>query len=150
MSHITTSKRSCCPAMVLLSGFASLLMLASLCTAAELPSEALGRLKDDKFKVREAAQAEVLEWARAHEEKSPGLLFQYHRKAEDPEVRSRCLKVLESLARDGYAEHGKGFIGIQMRDELVLIPGDDKQHAAIRITFILPGLAVALVAGTST
>lgn len=116
-------------------------LLSTVCVAVELPSEALGRLADDEFKVREAAQQEVLIWARKNPQKSPSLLLGYLRKTSDPEVQFLCAEVLKSLARDEYATHGKGFIGIQMRDEMVIMPEDDKQRAAIRITFILPGLA---------
>ena len=116
-------------------------VFSGICHAAELPSEALGKLGDDEFKVREAAQMEVLKWARENQAKSPGMLFQYHRKAVDPEVKFRCMEILKMMAKDGYAKHGKGLIGIQMRDEMVIIPGKDGQQAAIRITFVLPGLA---------
>ena len=114
---------------------------SSFCMAAELPAEALEKLADDEFKVREQAQADVLGWARKHEGEAPGLLFGAHRNSKDPEVRIRCMEILKDLARDGYAQHGKGFIGIQMRDEMVLMPGGNQHQAAIRITFILPGLA---------
>lgn len=111
------------------------------CLAAEMPAEALGKLADDEFKVRESAQQEVLDWARKHEAGAPAKLFQYLRENADPEVRFRCMRILEDLARDGYAQHGKGFIGIQMMDEMVQIPGKDQPQAAVRITFVLPGMA---------
>lgn len=119
----------------------SVLLLSSVCPAIELPSEALGRLADDSFKVREAAQQEVLIWARKNPQKSPSLLLRYLRKTADPEVQFLCAEVLKSLAKEEYATDGKGFIGIQMRDEIVIMPEDGKQQAAIRITFIFPGLA---------
>ncbi len=116
-------------------------LLSSVCVAVELPSESLGRLADNEFKVREAAQQEVLIWARKNPQKSPGLLLRYLRKTADPEVQFLCSEVLMSLAKEEYATDGKGFIGIQMRDEMVIMPESGKQQAAIRITSILPGLA---------
>ncbi len=109
--------------------------------AAELPADTLEELADDQFQVREVAQLKLLNWARENEGKSPGLLFQHHRVSKDPEVKIRCMEVLKDLAKDGYAQHGQGFIGIQMRDEMVRLPGKDELQPAIRITFILPGLA---------
>ena len=109
--------------------------------AAELPSDTLEELADDQFQVREVAQLKLLQWARDNEGEAPRLLFGHHRSSKDPEVKIRCMDVLKELAKESYSKHGKGFIGIQMRDEMVIIPGNNEHRAAIRISVILPGMA---------
>lgn len=120
---------------------ASAFLALAVCTGAELPAQAMSKLSAEEFKVREEAQRDLLNWAREHEEQAPALLFEHHRKSDDPEVKFRCMEILKDLARDGYARHGKGFIGIQMMDEMVAVPGEEQPKAAIRITSVLPGLA---------
>lgn len=111
------------------------------CLAIEVPADTLEELADDQFQVREVAQLKLLNWAREHGAEAPELLFREHRNCRDPEVKIRCMEVLKALAEDDYAMHGQGFIGIQMQDEMALMPQTGKQQAAIRITSILVGLA---------
>ncbi|MGB0292175.1 MAG: PDZ domain-containing protein [Luteolibacter sp.] len=106
-----------------------------------MPADTLEELADDQFQVREVAQLKLLNWAREHGAEAPELLFREHRNCRDPEVKIRCMEVLKALAEDDYAMHGQGFIGIQMQDEMALMPETGKQQAAIRITSILVGLA---------
>jgi len=111
------------------------------CRAAELPADFLKSLADNDFKVRETAQASLLQWARGELETSPRLLHERYRNSEDPEVRSRCLAVLEELARDDYKDHGNGFMGIQMQDARADVPGQQKARPSVLITNVLPGMA---------
>lgn len=109
--------------------------------AADFPEELATGLAADDFQAREAAQMALLDWAR----KSPGerapSIHAHYRGDKDPEVRIRCLAVLEELARDDYKNHGSGFIGIRMQDAWVELPGEERPRQGVRITHVLPGMA---------
>lgn len=107
----------------------------------ELPVGPLANLKSDEFRVREAAQAELLEWARQRPESAMDALFRVSRSHEDPETRERCLAVLRELVNDDYLKEGEGFLGIQMRDEKALVPGEIKPRSVIRVIQVVPDSA---------
>lgn len=121
----------------------AVLALASwqTCRAAELPEELLSGLADPDFKARESAELDLLQWARKHEEEAPSLIYKEYYTSKDPEVRSRCMSLLESLARDSYATHGKGFIGIRMDDVMAEVPGEEDPVPAVIITKVIEGMA---------
>ena len=68
-------------------------------------------------------------------------LFRLSRVAPEPETRERCLAVLRELVHDEYAKNGEGFIGISMRDEQAMVPGDPKPRGVIRVLRVLPDSA---------
>lgn len=109
--------------------------------AADLPAELARGLADDDFQAREAAQTALLDWARKRPEERVPLIHAEYRGVKDPEVRVRCLAVLEELARDDYKNHGSGFIGIRMQDAWVELPGEERPRQGVRITHVLPGMA---------
>ena len=107
----------------------------------DLPAGPLSGLQSDEFKIREAAQAELLVWARGRPEQAMDVLFRVSRTHGDPEVRERCLAVLRELVNDEYMKEGEGFLGIRMQDEKALVPGDQKPRSVIRVIQVVPDSA---------
>ncbi len=106
---------------------------------AELPAKAFSNLGSHQFREREAAQLELLQWARANPEPAMTELLKESYGANDPEVRERCLNVLRDLVMDEYLNEGKGYIGIGLREEIANVPGDPKPRSVIRVTNVQPG-----------
>lgn len=119
-------------------------LLISFASALEIPALALSELNSEKFSVREAAQAGILSWARMQDENAARMaLFHQSQKADDPEVRARCLAVLKELVSDDYLKEGEGYIGIRMQDEFANFPGDPKQRGVIRVIQVVPDSAAS-------
>jgi hypothetical protein len=118
-------------------------LCAEFCFAVKLPAGPLADLKSEEFGKREAAQEELLAWARLQPEAVMDELFQQSRVADDPEVRGRCLAVLRKLVDDEYSKDGEGFIGIEMRDEELVLPGNAKSRGVIRVTRVVRDSAAA-------
>lgn len=125
--------------------------------ALELPPEIVTGLAADRFRDRENAETELLAWARQRADKAADLLFSEAQENPDPEVRGRCLSVLKDIVNDEYLREGQGYIGILMRNEVMLVPGDERLRRVIRVMQVVPespaekaGLAVGdIIAGTS-
>lgn len=111
--------------------------------AAGLPAGPFANLTSEDFKTREAAQAELLEWARKSPETSMDELYRQSRRAEEPEARERCLAILRELIIDEYQNDGEGFIGVEMREEIGQVPGDPKPRGVIRITRVVEDSAAS-------
>ncbi len=118
-------------------------LCAGFCFAIELPSGPLADLKSEEFRKREAAQEELIAWARLQPEAAMTALFQHSRVADDPEVRERCLAILRELVNDEYAKDGEGYIGIRMRDEELALPDDAKPRGVIRVIEVVRDSAAA-------
>lgn len=101
--------------------------------ALDLPAGPLLRLEAEEFGDREAAQVELLAWAREKSEPAVDELIRQSRVAENPETRERCLSILRELANDEYLTEGEGYMGIRMLDEIANVPGDQKPRAVIRV-----------------
>jgi hypothetical protein len=109
----------------------------------ELPPELFSKLKSEEFKTRESAQAELLAWARERTQPAIEELLKQSGVADDPEVRARCLGVLQDLVNDEYLTEGEGYIGIRMLDEFAVVPGDPKPRCVIRLIQVVPDSAGA-------
>lgn len=107
--------------------------------AVELPQVPLSTLKSLRFKEREKAQEDLLKWGRERPEQAKEEFFAQGQTAEDPEVRERCLEILRELVMDEYAKEGEGFIGIAMRDDQKLLPGDPLVRSVIFVTLVQDG-----------
>lgn len=120
-------------------------VLASVVTlpALELPADFLTRLKDERFRTREDAQRELLEWSRGRQDAAMTELLRQSRAASDPEVRARCLAVLRDLVAEEYQRDGEGYIGVQMLNEFANVPGEARPRAAIRVAEVLADTAAA-------
>lgn len=105
-----------------------------------LPPEVVEQLASEEFREREAAELELLAWARRKPAEGMDRLYELSRAHADPEVRTRCMNVLRDLVADEYLlEGGEGFIGITMMEENVMVPGDDNPRKGIRVTQVVPG-----------
>ncbi|MEN9975059.1 MAG: hypothetical protein RLZZ282_1065 [Verrucomicrobiota bacterium] len=127
--------------MAMLGVLACLAGTPHVSRAIELPTGPLAAFKSEVFRTRESAQAEMLGWARQHPAEAMEALFEHARGADDPEVRERCLEVLRGLVNDEYLRDGEGFIGIQMLDDMAIIPGDPKPRKVIRVIQLVPNSA---------
>ncbi len=106
-----------------------------------LPSQQLEDLRSPEFRVRERAEAELLQWGRKNPEWAMSEILRQSQLAVDPEVRERCLDVLRSLVTDEYMKEGEGYIGIAlaMKDDIVTVPGDPKPRHAVRVVEVRVG-----------
>jgi predicted metalloprotease with PDZ domain len=115
---------------------AAVLLPPFLVQAIELPQVPLANLKSLRFKERETAQAELLDWSRKQSVEAMDELFRQSRTAEDPEVRERCLAVLRDLVMDEYLKEGEGYVGIAMGDDQRAVPGDPALRSVVVVTLV--------------
>lgn len=127
------------PLRKLLRIWMTVLLSPSLLQAIELPQVPLSTLKSLRFKEREKAQEDLLKWGRERPEQAKEEFFTQAQIAEDPEVRERCLEILRALVMDEYAKEGEGFVGIAMRDDQKLLPGDPLLRSVIFVTLVQDG-----------
>lgn len=92
------------------------------------------RMADDDFAVRESATAELLRLGRLDPEPVLEFCFRQLRDAADPEVRSRCRKILRDLLSED-----TGFIGIR-HARYRFFGADGPPMSAAVITELIPGL----------
>ena len=133
----TVFRRFC----VVLASFA--LALSCHAEPVALPQGPFENLTSEDFKTREAAQAELLDWARKSPQPAMDALYLQYREAPEPEARERCLAVLRELVIDEYLNEGEGFIGIEMREEIGMVPGDPQPRGLIRITRVVDDSAAS-------
>jgi C-terminal processing protease CtpA/Prc len=103
------------------------------------PAAALGSLASEEYKDRVQAQRELIAWGQDKPEQAGERLLQEHDAANDPEVRLRLREALKEIV---VAEHqrkdGQGYVGIQMGDLNVAIPGADEQRGGVVVTRVHP------------
>lgn len=109
----------------------------------EIPGEYMNHLASEEFRVREKAQADLLAWARARREPAIEKLYALSQQLDDPEVRQRCLDVLQDLVMDDYLNEGSGYMGIQMQPMIVNVPGDPQMRVGVRVSMVMPDSAAA-------
>lgn len=104
---------------------------------ADLPPALLSQLGAEQFRTREAAELELLAWARQRPEAAMDQLLRESRAHGEPEVRERCLAVLKELVNDEFLRDGEGYVGISMRDDTLMVPGDDRLRHVIRVMHVM-------------
>lgn len=129
MNHVIAVSLKC-------SGVLALLSMRGV--AQEIPQSALSSLASPKFREREIAQVDLLNWARRRPTSAMDELLQQSRLADDPEVRERCLSVLRSLITDEYMKEGEGYLGISLKDEISNVPGETNPRGVIRVLMVQP------------
>jgi hypothetical protein len=107
------------------------------------PPDSIRLLSSEEFAVREKAQTDLLDWARKHGEPAVAILVERSSSSDDPETRSRCLSVLRDIAMDDFDNEGEGYIGINMQDVFVPVPGDPLPRAGIRVGVVVENSAAA-------
>jgi predicted metalloprotease with PDZ domain len=121
-------------------------MLVAFASAQQVPKELLEGLSSDEFKQREASQLEIQKWADANGEVGIKAIYKIYSESDDPEVISRCLVVLRKLSEKDYMSDGKGYLGVRLAEENLLVPGEEKAQIGIRIITVMQG-SQAEVAG---
>lgn len=104
-----------------------MIALMAICTASaeEVPANLIERLRDDEFRTRVQAEADLRDWAAGNADARAPVLLGQARHARDPEVRQRSYNVLRELAMADYQRDGEGYLGINMNPVRVEVPGDD-------------------------
>lgn len=124
----------------LLSG---LLLLLGFSCLHGFPADVIERLSDDVFKEREAAQAELLEWADKSGEAGLEELFGLWETSEDPEIRERVVQVLRSLSTKMYHQGGRPYLGVSMTEKVGEAEKEGSGRVVIIVTEILKGSPAA-------
>ena len=114
-----------------------LMFTACFAFGEKLPESLLRGLSSEVFAEREASQAKLLAWAEKGGKDEVASVFRYWQSSDDPEVSKRCLKVLKSLSDKDYLSDGQGYLGIQMMEDMVNLPGEEKPRACIRVTRVV-------------
>ena len=109
----------------------------------EVPPGVVASLGDEKFKTRRTAQGQLLEWGKKDLEGSVASLYQFYRKAENPEVRLRSREVLKALVILQQPLPGQGYLGIQM-DTARWKNEQGIMQPAVLITDVREGTAAAI------
>ncbi len=129
-------------------------------TEASIPPAALAQLASDRFREREAAQRTLLHWGRSRGDEGSEIFYALSTSAGDPEVRERCMEILRELVNGEYAKTFEGFLGINLREMAVQVPGEKFGRSGIAVVAvyhdtpaerggILPGDIVVAVDGKS-
>jgi membrane-associated protease RseP (regulator of RpoE activity) len=114
-------------------------ILTGLSLAETIPQRLLEGLASEQFKVRESSQAEIEKWVDENGQVGVAAIYRVHRDSEDPEVRLRCLRVLRSRSDKDYMNEGQGYLGVQLADEILDLPGNDEPKTGIRVNYVMPG-----------
>lgn len=102
--------------------------------------EAMRRLGDAEFKVRVAAQSELSEWGKENLEEGIRTFYRAYRTSEDPEIRLRSRDLLKELVLIDQEGEGKGYIGIMMEEDRILLPGGGGElRSVVRVKTVLEG-----------
>ncbi|MES2981491.1 MAG: PDZ domain-containing protein [Verrucomicrobiota bacterium] len=121
-------------------------MLAVFASAETVPNQLLEGLSSEEFKARETSQLELEKWVNEKGSTGVNAIFKVYQESDDPEVRTRCLRVLRTESDKDYLNDGKGYLGVQLWEEMLVLPGDERPRVCIKVTFIMPG-SQAQIAG---
>lgn len=112
--------------------------------------ELLAGLGSEEFADREMAQLRLLEWAEAQPDHGERWLLREYQAAEDPEVRLRIRSVLREIVVGEYQKGGPGYVGIQMDEAKVALPGEVALRPGVRVRVVVadtPASKAGLLAG---
>jgi predicted metalloprotease with PDZ domain len=115
------------------------LLLAVFSFAEQVPKHLLDGLSSEQFKIRETSETELQKWTNEKGLAGIKAICKVQQESNDPEVRFRCLRVLRSQSDQDYLKDGEGYLGVQLWEEMLDVPGDKKPRACVRITFVIPG-----------
>lgn len=114
-------------------------ILATSAFGEEVPKRLLEGLSSEEFKQREASQIEIEKWISEKGPAAVAAIYQLYGGSDDPEVRSRCFRILRVQSDKDYMNDGMGYLGVGLSEEMLNLPGDDKPRACVRITNVMPG-----------
>ena len=98
---------------------------------------AIARRGKPDFKQRVAAQSELRDWGKEHLKEGIASFYGAYRTNDDPEVRARCRDLLKELVIVSQSGEGKGYIGIMMMEDRILLAGEVR--GVVRVTAVLEG-----------
>ena len=105
----------------------------------EFPSAALGSLGSEEYKDRVQAQRDLIAWGQEKPEQAMERLLHEHDAAVDPEVRLRLREALkEVVISEHQRKDGQGYVGIQMDEQNVAMPGGNEQRGGVLVTWVHP------------
>lgn len=122
------------------------LLVGPLAPAAEPdPQRLLGELSSEVFKTREGAEAALREWATREPKAAEELFSGQMETAADPELKARCRALLKHVVLLEYRKQGEGYVGIQMREEPLVLGANGAGGIGIRILAVVPDTPAAKV-----
>ena len=95
------------------------LLLLALGLPATEPPPLITALGDEKFAAREAAEQQLIELAATNHAPVLAACAQAYRQTKDPEVRTRLLRVLETLVDQHLFRVPRGFLGVQLNQVFI-------------------------------
>lgn len=101
--------------------------------------EYLSGLGSEEFAEREKAQLRLWEWAGRQPDRGEAWLLREYQAAGDPEVRLRIRTVLRDLVVAEHQKGGPGYVGIQMDEAKVALPGEPGMHSGVRVRAVVAG-----------
>lgn len=99
----------------------------------------LAGLGSEEFADREKAQLQLLKWAEAQPDHGERWLLREYQAAEDPEVRLRVRGVLRDIVVGEHQKAGPGYVGIQMDEAKVALPGEGGMRPGVRVRLVVAG-----------
>lgn len=99
----------------------------------------LAGLGSEEFADREKAQLQLLKWAEAQPDHGERWLLREYQAADDPEVRLRVRGVLRDIVVGEHQKAGPGYVGIQMDEAKVALPGEGGMRPGVRIRLVVAG-----------
>lgn len=122
-----------------LAGSIAWMLPASVFGDGEFPSAALGSLGSEEYKDRVQAQRDLVAWGQEKPDQAEQRLLQEHDAATDPEIRLRLREALkEVVISEHQRKDGQGYVGIQMNEQNVVVPGAVEQRGGVLITQVQP------------
>jgi C-terminal processing protease CtpA/Prc len=112
---------------------------ANLSLAEEVPKDLLEGLASEQFKRREESQAAIEKWVNEKGTAAVAAIHKLYVATDDPEVRSRCLRVLRIQSDIDYLKDGIGYLGVGLDEISINLPGEEKPRIAILIVSIGTG-----------
>lgn len=116
------------------------LTLASPCLGSAPVDALTARLGAATWREREDASSALLAAAMARPELAETLVGKFLQ-TPDPEARARLKAVIRAVVREKLYRNDKGFIGVQLQDNLAPVIVDDKPYRPILIVAAMPGHA---------
>jgi C-terminal processing protease CtpA/Prc len=122
-----------------LAGSILWMLPASVFGEGEFPAAALGSLASEEYKDRVQAQRDLIAWGQGKPEQAEERLLKEHDAATDPEVRLRLREALKEVIVSEYQrKEGQGYVGIQMDERNVALPGNNEQRGGVLVTWVHP------------
>ncbi len=126
--------------LLFLAGSIAWMLPALAFCAPPFPAAALESLGSEEFKDRVQAQRQLKVWAESRPAEAGDRLLVELDAADDPEVRLRLRETLREIV---IAEHqrkdGQGYVGIQMGDHDIVVPGDNKLRGGVLVGWVNDG-----------